>query len=389
MMTPVTLYRWSLIHKWSSLICTGFILLLCLTGLPLIFMHEIDHWLHADIQPRKLPVGTPDASLDRVLDAAKQRHPALAVQFLSRDAQEPEMWSVVVGSTLVDRDTTRTLIVDARTAEVLGEPKFDEGFMHVMLRLHVDLFAGLPGTLFLGFIGLLFLTAIVSGLVLYPLFMRKLSFGSVRSDRSARIRWLDMHNLLGIVTLVWAFTVGLTGVINTLGEPVIKLWQSDQMADMLAPYKDKPAPTARASLQQSADAASGLEPNMRLGFIAMPGTDFSSQHHYTIFMRGKEPLTAKLIKPVLVDVTTARVADSRPMPWYVSTVLLSQPLHFGNYGGMPMKIIWALLDIATMIVLGSGLYLWIKRRQRSASERPSDQVEAGDGSVATRLGHSQ
>jgi uncharacterized iron-regulated membrane protein len=28
---------------------------------------------------------------------------------------------------------------------------------------------------------------------------------------------------------------------------------------------------------------------------------------------------------------------------------------------MPMQIIWALLDIATIIVLGSGLYLWLKR----------------------------
>jgi len=30
---------------------------------------------------------------------------------------------------------------------------------------------------------------------------------------------------------------------------------------------------------------------------------------------------------------------------------------------MPMKILWALLDIATIVVLGSGLYLWLQRRQ--------------------------
>jgi uncharacterized iron-regulated membrane protein len=28
---------------------------------------------------------------------------------------------------------------------------------------------------------------------------------------------------------------------------------------------------------------------------------------------------------------------------------------------MPMQILWALLDIATIVVLGSGLYLWFKR----------------------------
>ena len=29
------------------------------------------------------------------------------------------------------------------------------------------------------------------------------------------------------------------------------------------------------------------------------------------------------------------------MPWYVKALKLSQPLHFGDYGGMPLKIIWA------------------------------------------------
>ena len=376
-MSPIVLRRWSWMHKWSSLVCTLFMLLLCLTGLPLIFSHEIDHWLHADIQPRSMPVGTPDASLDQVLASAQSRHPQLVTQFLSRDVAEPEMWSVTMGRNAVETENTHTLIVDARTAEVLGEPKFDEGFMHVMLRLHVDLFAGLPGTLFLGLMGLLLLIAIISGVVLYAPFMRKLTFGTVRHERSSRVRWLDLHNLLGIVTLIWMSTVALTGVINTLAEPVVKFWQYDQMSDMLAPYKNKPAPTARASLQRSAEAASAFEPTMQLGFIAMPGTNFSSQHHYAMFMRGKEPLTAKLFKPVLVDVTTARVADSRPTPWYITAVLVSQPLHFGNYGGMPMKIIWALLDIATIIVLGSGLFLWFKRKPTLAdlsTANPTDQL---------------
>ena len=34
---------WYLIHKWTSLVCTIFLLMLCITGLPLIFHEEIDH----------------------------------------------------------------------------------------------------------------------------------------------------------------------------------------------------------------------------------------------------------------------------------------------------------------------------------------------------------
>ncbi len=39
------------------------------------------------------------------------------------------------------------------------------------------------------------------------------------------------------------------------------------------------------------------------------------------------------------------------MPWYVSTLFIPQPLHFGDYGGMPLKIVWAVLDVLTIIIL--------------------------------------
>jgi uncharacterized iron-regulated membrane protein len=362
-MTTIALRRWSWVHKWSSLVCSIFILQLCITGLPLIFSHEINHWIHSDIRPEVVAAGTPDASMDRVLAAAQNRHPSLVPMFMSQEADEPQLWLVTMAQTPTEQEQLKSVVVDARTANVIGEPRFDEGFMYWMLRLHIDIFAGLPGTLFLGLMGLLLITAIVSGVVLYAPFMRKLPFGTVRHERASRVRWLDMHNLLGIVTLVWASVVGLTGVINTLGEPVIKLWQFDQMSEMLAPYKDKKPSAVRASLQDSVSAARASEPTMRVGFVAFPGTDFSSPYHYNVFMQGKQPLTSRLFKPVLVDASNAKISDSRDLPWYVSAVLISQPLHFGNYGGLPMKIVWVLLDMATILVLGSGLYLWAKRKQ--------------------------
>jgi uncharacterized iron-regulated membrane protein len=36
---------------WSSLVCTVFMLLLCVTGLPLIFHEEIDEYLHEQSMP--------------------------------------------------------------------------------------------------------------------------------------------------------------------------------------------------------------------------------------------------------------------------------------------------------------------------------------------------
>jgi uncharacterized iron-regulated membrane protein len=34
--------------------------------------------------------------------------------------------------------------------------------------------------------------------------MRNLAFGTVRRNRSTRLKWLGTHNMVGIVTLGWA-----------------------------------------------------------------------------------------------------------------------------------------------------------------------------------------
>jgi uncharacterized iron-regulated membrane protein len=68
----------------------------------------------------------------------------------------------------------------------------------------------------------------------------------------------------------------------------------------------------------------------------------------------------------MIDAVDGSFTDSRSLPWYVSMVLLSQPLHFGDYGGLPLKVIWAALDGVTIVVIGSGLYLWLARRRKRA-----------------------
>ncbi|QHJ01556.1 PepSY domain-containing protein [Xylophilus rhododendri] len=361
-MSSAAVRGWSWVHKWSSLVSTAFMLLLCITGLPLLFHHEIGHLLGTEAEPPAMAADAPRARIDDILTKALAQHPGTVVQFYGPDEDDDRMAFVTLNTTADASTGFTSLMMDARTAEPLPHPPFDQGFMYIMFRLHVDLFADLPGKLFLGFMGFLLLVAIVSGVVLYAPFMRKLDFGSVRRDRKPRTKWLDLHNLLGVTTLVWAFVVGATGMINTWADLVFKFWQNDQMAQMVAPYKGLPPPAHRVPVQLAADAAQALLPGMQMRFIAFPGSNFSSPHHYAVFMKGDTPLTARLLQPVLVDAETGQVTDSRPLPWYGKALLISQPLHFGDYGGTPLQLLWALLDIATIVVLGSGLYLWIKKR---------------------------
>ena len=63
------------VHKWTSLICTVFLLMLCITGLPLIFHHEIDDLLHDQVEPAECRPARRQANLDRVLAAGWRSEP--------------------------------------------------------------------------------------------------------------------------------------------------------------------------------------------------------------------------------------------------------------------------------------------------------------------------
>lgn len=352
--------RWSWVHTCSSLVCTVFLLMLCLTGLPLVFHDEID----AALNPAAWSPSKPghELTLDALLKRALTARVGEVPLFMSFDEDRP----VVNVTTAPRADSPASELhiasYDRTDGTVLPHAERGEAVMHFLLQLHTDMFLGLPGMLLLGCMGLIFTLAVVSGVVLYAPFMRRLKFGTLRLSRSRRVKWLDYHNLLGVVTLAWVLVVALTGVVNTLSGPIIGLWKATGLADLVAPYAGQAPPTNLSSLDAAVAAATQSAPAMILQFVAFPGGAFSTPRHYAIFLHGNTPFTSHLIKPVLVDAATGEFVGQREMPWYCKALALSQPLHFGNYGGLPLKLLWAALTTITIVVLVSGVYLWFLRR---------------------------
>jgi uncharacterized iron-regulated membrane protein len=384
-MTASAIRKWCWVHKWSSLVSTAFLLMLCITGLPLIFHHEIDELLGNEAVPRPLAAGTPALPLERLVESAQARFAELVVLYVVTPREEPDLAEVIMAGHLGATRDFSIVTLDARTGEILLERTPSQWtFMRVVLQLHVDMFAGLPGMLFLGGMGLLLVVAIVSGAVIYGRFMRRLDFGTVRARSGSRIKWIDVHNLLGVVVLAWLLVVGVTGAINATTTLVLSYWRSDQLTAMLAPHKASSLPDkARGSVDLAVATALRGASGMKLDFIAFPGTIYTSPHHYAVFLRGERAWSARLLQPALVDATTGDLTDTREAAWYVKMLLLSQPLHFGDYGGMPLKIIWAVLDLITIAILVSGLYLWLSRRRSPLEERVAEIESGGATQVVT------
>ncbi len=241
-MTAQSVKWWSLVHKWTSLVCTLFLLMLCITGLPLIFHDEIDELFKSEASARELPGGY---SAGSAKPAGRRRQGALSAALppgarLGRRSRQRRQRIPLGYARSSPGQRFLKLSFDSRTAELIGEDTQQGGLMSAIRIFHRDMFLGLPGELFLGVMGLLFVIAIVSGIMLYAPFMRRLNFGTVRRIGASRVKWLDLHNLIGGVTLIWLLAVGVTGVINTISLPLFSAWRAEVMPELIAPHLGKP-----------------------------------------------------------------------------------------------------------------------------------------------------
>jgi uncharacterized iron-regulated membrane protein len=158
--------RWFWLHKWTSLICTAFLLLICVTGLPLVFRDEIGSWLDHDAPYASVPEGTPQVSLDIIAATARALHSGQIIASMFIDDDEPKIMVAMAESWAAysanPSSAAHWIKFDAHTGKVIRESKSFDGdggwFLGLMLSLHRDLFAGFPGELFMGLMALLFVS---------------------------------------------------------------------------------------------------------------------------------------------------------------------------------------------------------------------------------------
>ena len=345
--------------------------MLCLTGLPLVFHEEIDSAFSDEPEATAShATGFNDTALlniDDVLDKALAQRSGDVPLYMSFDIDRPVV-NVTTGSSSSVADSEMSFFpIDRRNGDIIAsEVAGKQGVMDFILRLHTDMLMDLPGMLFLGLMGFLFVIALISGLILYAPFMARLHFGEIRWQRNPRAKWTDYHNLIGIVTITWALVVSTTGIINTLTAPITEIWQANELDIGNAANSGSAYTGELASIDAALATARNAASNKFVQFIAFPGVAYSNDQDMAIFMQGETELTKSMLTIVLVNAKSGELEDVQDMPWYMKTLLYSQPLHFGDYGGLPMKIIWAIFDLALIFLLGTGLYLWKRKWTKCA-----------------------
>ncbi len=372
-MSPRTTRRLLTLHRRCGLfVCLNFVLLSA-TGVILVFHEEIDVLLGEVPEAR----GEGElVTLARAIEVAQASRPDASPVFLFR---EPDALPgvLIVGLSDGERrlEAADPVAVDRRGGALLGELDLRGSFTGLVLQLHAELLLGPFGKLLTGAIGLALLVSLLSGAMVYGPMMRRFSFGMLRVGRAPRTVAADLHKLLGVTTLGWTLVVAVTGILLSLGSVLLQFYATTELAALGAHHADAPLVTDLGSVDAAVASAEATDPGRDWAIVALPGSDLASPQDYSVLLQGRAGIERKLLTMALVDALAPERAEKHEFPWYIQALMVSEPLHFGDYGGWPLKIVWALLGLATLFVSLSGVWVFTRSRRDERARRRTEAID--------------
>ena len=367
------------LHRWCSLVATVPFLVLCLTGTVLVFHEEIDAAL--GVVPAAPGLSAAQRPLAESVQAVLAAHPGERIIFLGLDPDHHPglllLNTAPVGDTGFDRATLH--FTDLATATPIDASAANGATLTgFLLELHAQWFLGPIGELLGAFFALLVLVSLLTGLVVYWPYVKKVALGVLRRGKAPRLRQLDLHNTLGVVVLGWALAVTLTGFLLGFGTLATGLWSQQELARVQRTHTGEAVDVRQPPVDadhafRAAQAAA--PPGWHVSSMLWPGTDYATPRHYTVLVGGSG-LDARLVRVVLVDAATGEVAGITELPWYLKAITLSEPLHFGDYGGMPLKILWTICTWLTLFITANGAWLWWDRRRKRTARGATSKRSA-------------
>ncbi|WP_052481078.1 PepSY-associated TM helix domain-containing protein [Gilvimarinus agarilyticus] len=242
-----------------------------------------------------------------------------------------------------------------------------------MVTFHADLHLGNPwGLVLTGLLGLTLFASVITGVVIHRKILRELF--SFRPLRSLRLLFTDTHKVLGVWGLLFHGTIGFTGAF--LGLVLVLLvpaaafvsFSGDQekLVETFLP-EIEPAITGVAAEPNPGNILSEFRrnnPDVLLIDANIHGWGDESAI-MAITTLGGDTLAAS-------ETFEVSAVTGEPLQSYstfgkhdsVTGVILDAmyPLHFGNFGGVFVKVIWSLLGVGTALLAVTGMMIWIERR---------------------------
>lgn len=371
------------VHSWIGISCGLALFIAFYAGAITMFEDRVREWAAG---PTHLPEPVELARTPELLARIIEEHPGVArsyrvhletgpdlparVSWLAEtmDADDHSTIPVAYGASLDDTGTLVTARVDvAPVAQMID-------VLHQQVGLPLPHEWAMPVT---GMVALAYAVALVAGVItLLPSLVKDLF--ALRIGANLKRMWLDVHNALGVFSLPFHLVMALTTVVFAFHEQLYELQDALVYDGRLADQWAQGLPER----PQAPSGATPLAPDLLVGRIARqaPGftpvmVEYRGAPDGTVSARvqGYDPRYA-MRGPTFglagIDPYTGRLVETNYLPGYqqgwAAVITSFFALHFGSFGGNPVRWGYFLLGLAGAFVFYTGNLLWLESHRRRA-----------------------
>lgn len=401
------------VHTWTGIVAGLALFIAFYAGALTVFKEPLTRWATPPgaAGVAAVPLADAPALIARTLaarpDAAKDFR-----LYLEEAEHLPARLSWQVRPDGADDHDTSSARHYSATLDVDGTARIEE-FQPSRLAEFIDVLHRVVGLPFdtdpmrwiMGAIAALYTVALVSGvIVLLPTLVR--DFFALRLGKNLKRMWLDAHNVVGIVSLPFHLVMALTAAVFAFHDGIYFLqdkmvhggklavaWGGGGSAPAPATPRDPSTMLPPAELLARAQALSPTFEPAGLQYVQATGPRAVVRiwgHDATAFSRSATGGFVGL-DPYSGQVTTADYLPGRQKAAN-ATVSSFFALHFGSFGGTPVKWMYFLLGLAGAWLFYSGNLLWVETRRkarRKDGEPPAqrrDTAWLAAGTVGVCLG---
>lgn len=347
------------LHNLFGLKLSLFLAFVCLTGTIATVAHEIEWLYKPDVRASAFRPGTEDWGA--LWAAAERAYPQAT---LTGIGSYDRSHAAYFAKSIAARDAAGIdfhIYVDPGTGWVTGH-EYGRSFQDAMRALHYYLFITRDvGFYLVTSLGFVLLGSLVTGLIVYKKFWRGF-FRLPRLDRNLRTVMGDLHRLGGLWSVWFVAIIALTSIYYFFEWSGMD-WNSEPPR---VPESHFVETASAADIARWTQMARTAKPGLAITAIALPyepGEPVVVQGHWQAVLV-RERADAVFIDPVTNRIVGTRTAhDMGAGERIVHTV---DPLHFGTFGGLATRLIWALFGLLLTGLAGSGAYIYAKRTKAAA-----------------------
>lgn len=356
-------------HAAIGLLAGALLYLVCLSGTLLVFY---DEWQRAE-QP-----AAPE--MNRIAPEAVQK--AIGAVLATERGQPgtthlyAHLPSEHLPRTTITTDT-QAFHIDQQGNIALPEENLWSEFLYGLhYTLNIPVAQGLVGITLVGILGALMLALSISGVIAHPKIFRD-AF-RLRTRHSGGTALSDWHNRLSVWTLPFGIAIALTGAVIGLASVTAyvaaeRYYDGDVEALYATIFGEEGAPDpAPAPLPDVATALRHMETSypgvdVTYAIVHEPGT--AGQHVQIVGEHPRRLIFGEYyaFDPSGTFMGTAGMADGDLGKQAAAS---NYNLHFGNYGGLPVKILYFVFGLALTVVAATGVYIWLGKRRRRGIVEP-------------------